>query len=145
MNSRERVLTAFNHKEPDRVPIDFGGIQSSIHQVGHDLLLKHLGLPDCNAPIIDRMQMIVKPSPILIDKFHCDVEPLFAKPGGNWRLSIDPINDTFIDEWGIKYIRPKGGFWYDLTDHPLKEGTFKELNNYRFPDPKVHNRIDGLN
>ena len=26
MNSRERVLTALSHKEPDRVPISFGDI-----------------------------------------------------------------------------------------------------------------------
>ena len=25
MNSRERVLAALDHKEPDMVPIDFGG------------------------------------------------------------------------------------------------------------------------
>ena len=25
MNSRERMLTALRHQEPDRVPIDFGG------------------------------------------------------------------------------------------------------------------------
>jgi uroporphyrinogen decarboxylase len=25
MNSRERVITALNHEEPDRVPIDLGG------------------------------------------------------------------------------------------------------------------------
>ena len=25
MNSRERVVTALNHEEPDRLPIDLGG------------------------------------------------------------------------------------------------------------------------
>ena len=31
MNSRERVLVALDHGEPDRVPIDFGGLVSSLH------------------------------------------------------------------------------------------------------------------
>ncbi|GAH18601.1 unnamed protein product, partial [marine sediment metagenome] len=31
MNSRERVNTTLSHKEPDKVPIDLGGNQSSIH------------------------------------------------------------------------------------------------------------------
>ena len=32
MNSRERVLTALNHKEPDRVPFDLGGtVVTGIH------------------------------------------------------------------------------------------------------------------
>lgn len=29
MNSRERVLTALRHEEPDMVPIDFGGTTKS--------------------------------------------------------------------------------------------------------------------
>ena len=29
MNSRERLLAALNHKEPDRVPIDLGGTPTS--------------------------------------------------------------------------------------------------------------------
>ena len=30
LSSRERVLTALDHKEPDRVPLDLGGYQSGI-------------------------------------------------------------------------------------------------------------------
>jgi len=30
MNSRERVLTAINHKEPDRVPLFFNGIDTKL-------------------------------------------------------------------------------------------------------------------
>ena len=29
MTSRERVLTTLNHKEPDKIPIDFGGMGST--------------------------------------------------------------------------------------------------------------------
>ena len=29
MNSRERVLTALDHQEPDRIPIDLGGRQTT--------------------------------------------------------------------------------------------------------------------
>ena len=31
MNSRERVRTALNHREPDKVPIDFGGFMTAIN------------------------------------------------------------------------------------------------------------------
>ena len=34
MTSRERVLAALNHREPDRVPIDFGGTAVSTIMVG---------------------------------------------------------------------------------------------------------------
>ncbi len=43
MTSRERVYAALNNKEPDRVPIDFGGnFNSGISVLGHIGLKKHL-------------------------------------------------------------------------------------------------------
>ncbi len=45
MNHKERVLAALQHKEPDRVPIDFGGTNDSlILAVGYQELRKQLGL-----------------------------------------------------------------------------------------------------
>ena len=32
MTSRERLLKALNHEQPDRVPIDLGGNQTGIHK-----------------------------------------------------------------------------------------------------------------
>jgi hypothetical protein len=34
-NSRERNVTTLSHREPDRVPISFGGLHDSIHLYGH--------------------------------------------------------------------------------------------------------------
>ena len=43
MNPRERVKSALNHQEPDRIPIDLGGsICSSIHKDAYIELKKHL-------------------------------------------------------------------------------------------------------
>jgi len=44
MNSRERVLASFDHIEPDRVPLDFGG-ETSITQQAYTKLKNHLGYP----------------------------------------------------------------------------------------------------
>ncbi|MEN6495764.1 MAG: methyltransferase, partial [Thermoguttaceae bacterium] len=45
MNSRERVLRAINHQEPDRVPIDVGGTrQSGIAASTYHRLKQRLGL-----------------------------------------------------------------------------------------------------
>ena len=36
MNSRERVRTALNHQEPDRVPYDLGGtVMTGIHKYAY--------------------------------------------------------------------------------------------------------------
>ncbi len=38
LSSRERVLTALDHKEPDRVPLDLGGYQSGITTIAYEKL-----------------------------------------------------------------------------------------------------------
>ncbi len=45
MNSRQRVVTALNHKEPDRVPIDIGGTGATTLLIPtYEALIKFLGL-----------------------------------------------------------------------------------------------------
>jgi len=144
MNSRQRVLLALAHKEPDRVPIDFGGLTTSIHHQAHRRLLEYLKMPLYEAPIMDMFQQIVNPAPALQELFHADVVGFFANPGSGWALEVDPITDTYVDEWDVLYRRPPGGYWYDLADHPLKEGTMEELNRFRFPDPRDPSRVKGL-
>jgi len=44
MNSRERVKTALNHREPDKVPIDLGGCATCIEAEAYEDLKKYLGI-----------------------------------------------------------------------------------------------------
>ncbi|MHA1209697.1 MAG: hypothetical protein ACTSSA_10500 [Candidatus Freyarchaeota archaeon] len=54
LSHRERVEMALNHEEPDRVPIEFGGVNNSIYEkpfywpispkYGYSALVKYLGL-----------------------------------------------------------------------------------------------------
>jgi len=62
MNSRDRVLSAINHKEPDRVPIDLGGSPSSgISVVAYQNLIKHLGKTHLQTHVYDVVQEVVQP------------------------------------------------------------------------------------
>ena len=46
MTPRERVMTALDHKEPDRVPLDIGGGQStSLVAEAYENLLRHCDRP----------------------------------------------------------------------------------------------------
>ena len=45
MTGRERILAALEHRQPDRVPIDFGGHRSSgTSAIGYARMKKHLGI-----------------------------------------------------------------------------------------------------
>ena len=58
MNSRERVKTALNHEEPDKVPIDLGGNVSGIHIKAYKKLLEYLGFEDNNIRYYDFPQQL---------------------------------------------------------------------------------------
>ena len=59
MNSRERVRTTLNHREPDRVAIDFNGHRSSgIMAQPYVKLREHLGLPSSELYVYDFIQQL---------------------------------------------------------------------------------------
>ena len=54
MNSRERVRTTLDHREPDRIPFDLGGTpMSGIHKIAYRNLRRYLGLPEVEIRITD--------------------------------------------------------------------------------------------
>ena len=76
VNSRERVLKAVNFQQPDRVPIDLGGIRASgINAVVYDKLKKRMGI-DTPTRVHDTMQILAELEMDVIDRLHVDVLPL---------------------------------------------------------------------
>ncbi|MCL4377402.1 MAG: hypothetical protein M1409_03300 [Actinobacteria bacterium] len=144
MNSRDRVLKSINHEEPDRVPIDFGGMHTSIHAIGEQKLKEYLGFKGGKQKILDYFQYIVSPDERLLEIFQSDVMPVLTKPASNYIFKINEIDDTYEDEWGNKYIRPKGGFFYDFKEHVMKNFTIKDINKFQFPNPSDKARVTGL-
>ena len=59
MTSRQRILTALNHHEPDRVPIDLGGYRSSgISAIAYPKLRAALGLEPRPVYVYDPVQQL---------------------------------------------------------------------------------------
>lgn len=76
MNSRERVLKAVNFEQPDRVPIDLGGIRASgIHVLAYDKLKKRMGI-ETPTRVHDTMQMLAELEIEVVERLHVDVLPL---------------------------------------------------------------------
>ncbi len=73
MKSRERILSAINHKQPDRIPIDLGATPSSgISVVAYNNLIKYLGL-NLQNHVYDVVQEVTQPEMELLDMFKVDV------------------------------------------------------------------------
>ena len=126
------------------MPIDFGGLVSSLHHEAYRSLMQYLGMPVDEIPIMDMFQQIVDPAPALKDRFHADIVGFFPHDAADFEFKLDSATDSFVDEWGVVYRRPPGGYWYDLAGHPLTEGTMEELQELRFPDPRDPHRVKGM-
>jgi uroporphyrinogen decarboxylase len=77
MNSRERVLLAINHQEPDRVPIDLGGTRQSGIAASTYHRLKQL--LDVRTPtrVFDVFQMLAEVERPVRERFGADVIGLY--------------------------------------------------------------------
>ena len=77
MNSRERILAAFDHTEPDRVPVDFSGHRSSgIAAVAYPKLREYLGLDPVPVRVYDAIQQLAIVDEDVLDRFGVDVVEL---------------------------------------------------------------------
>ena len=115
MNSRERMLTALNHEEPDRVPIDLGGtVVSTIAIPTYAALRKHLKLPEKPIKTLEFVQQVAVVDNDVLDRLGVDVIPVFANPPGGYKpVFVDEgeRGESFKDEFGAKLLRPKDGFY----------------------------------
>ena len=74
MKSRERILEALAHREPDRIPVDLGATPSSgISVVAWKNLLKYLGKGHLHPRVYDVVQEVVQPEDEILELFGVDV------------------------------------------------------------------------
>ena len=146
LTSRERILKAVNHKEPDRIPIDIGGTQqTSLHRVAQKKLLEYFDKP-FNDEVFDLIQQLSRTEEFISKKFGNDCYLIMPNMSDDWELKVWSDNEAsyFIDEWGIKYKKKHDGFYYDVWESPLSEGTLDALEKYKYPDPNNPGRVRGL-
>ncbi len=98
MNSRERVMSSINHKEPDRVPIDLGSTPSSgISAIAYNNLKKHMGINAGSTRVYDVVQQVVQPEDGILQRFGVDVADvgrMFNDEASDWYEVILPDGST---------------------------------------------------
>lgn len=152
MNSRERILTTLNHKEPDRVPFDLAGSTwTGITNTAYQNLRKYLGKAESIPEWSDVVQQIVIPSEEILNQLKVDTRGVFPLTSHNWdvysKLKYCGTYFEYFDEWGFTHHFPKNGYWFSLVQHPMKEIDFEEediIENYKWPDARKPQRFSGL-
>ena len=149
MNSRERVLLALNHKEPDRVPFDLGGtVVTGINIKAYTALRQYLGLPYVEPKIVDIFQQIVQVDEDVMQRLGVDVKNISPRSSATFQIEIKDMGDYtyFYDEFKIGWRMPKeGGWYYDMFDHPLAGAIAEaDVDKFAWPDPLDPARFVGL-
>lgn len=145
MTPRERLNTALDHREPDRVPIDLGGIVTGITKVAHERVRRYLGI-EGGENIIDMIQQLVEPEEELLRRFGVDTRYVFLT-GSRDHTVEDFELPEYTDEWGVKRRRAvlnTGGAYYDIVESPFTASTLEELKSREWPDPYVEGRFKDL-
>jgi uroporphyrinogen decarboxylase len=73
MNSRERILAAINHQEPDGLPVDLGATPSSgISAITYHRLKQHVGMHSGHTRVYDVVQQLAQPEEAILDRYRVD-------------------------------------------------------------------------
>jgi uroporphyrinogen decarboxylase len=149
MTSRERVKTALDHKEPDRIPVDLGGFQTGIHKNVYRELIDYLEINE-EIGMLDPVQQIVKPSETILQKFHVDIRYITSHGPDNFKGGIvknerdGRIWHDLKDEFGVVWSMPDDQQLYmDISHHPLANAGIDDIARYPFPDGNDKSRFTG--
>jgi len=150
MTHRNRLLTALDHREPDRVPLDLAATQvTGIHTIANRELRQTFGLPPNGAHLCDSIQQLALPDDNLIERLGVDARGLFPLNSHNWNVHEEDRGDHWVyhDEWGITHRRSKPeGLYYSIVQVPLPASglTARDIERHQWPDMSDPQRISGL-
>ncbi|TFG97409.1 MAG: hypothetical protein E4H13_11040 [Calditrichales bacterium] len=137
---RERVLAAFSHEEPDRIPIDLMGNASMLLDDTYLRLRDHLGLAPI--PPVRSGTTANYYDERILEKLDVDFRRIFLKKNpGNKVVQHD--ENSFTDIWGIRY--EKFGTLVNITEYPLARAeSLDDIVSYRWPEASEMFSAEGL-
>ncbi|MBI5388194.1 MAG: methyltransferase [Verrucomicrobia bacterium] len=143
MTSRERVLSALNHVEPDRIPLDLSGHRSSgISAIAYAKLRKYFGLEGRPLRVYDPVQQLAIVDEEVLGRFGIDTIELgraFALEDKHWADWVLPDGtpcqvpvwtkpERLDGEWVVRGLNdqiiarmPDGVLYFEQSYYPFAE------------------------
>ena len=155
MTSRERVLAAIQHHQPDKVPVDLGSTPSSgISAIAYSNLIKHIRKHGLPVQVYDVVQQLAQPDMSVIDLFGVDVIDIgrgFNDKPSDWKpTTLSNGASAFYPQWfnpvklddgtfatydddgkTMLSLMPVGATFFDQTYFPYLDGypdTYENLD-----------------
>ena len=147
MTSLERVIAACNHETLDRVPFDLGSsLVTGITKNAYTALCGALGIEIDEPVLYDMVQQLAELDERVVDALEVDVRGIIP----NFVRKNPPLSDwngspSFVDEFGVRYVRPADALYYDVAESPLAgDITLDDVMALPMPDPRDPALLDGL-
>jgi Uroporphyrinogen decarboxylase (URO-D) len=170
--SRERFVATLNHKQPDRIPIDFGGTAvTGVHVSCVAALRDHYGLEKRPVRVHEPYQMLGTLDDDLKNAMGLDVEGvvprnnMFGFPAENWKswmlnglevlvpgdfnTTVDANGDILVYPGGDTTVPPSGrmphgGYFFDgiIRQEPIDEEKLNPEDNMEEFSPVQQEDID---
>lgn len=147
--SKQRVVDALNHREPDRIPLDLGS--TGITGISRQALVRYLefvGMPHDDIELYEVTQQLGVIPETLLQWLGVDVRGIDPRPGSKWQLSISQQGDSevFYDEWGIGWRKPLDSrLYFDMYHAPLARAeSVADYERHNWPDPNDPVRYEQL-
>jgi uroporphyrinogen decarboxylase len=135
MTSRERILSAIAHKEPDRVPVDLGATPSSgISAIAYGNVKRHLGITSGHNRVYDVVQQLAQPEEDMLNRFGIDVVDVartFDKADSDWYdVTLFDGSTAQYPQWFHPVATPDGGWRSYAPDGTEIAMQLKDMNFY---------------
>ena len=149
MKGKERIQTALNHKEPDRVPYDLSGTTvTAITKNAYRRAMAFRGLSTEYSPeIIDPIQQIIIPSEENLQILKSDTRRIGAPRILRYEESKVMEGDTIVvyDFYGCKWTyQQESDIYFNLVASPLSEGDDISSRLHLLPRPDWETYIADL-
>lgn len=131
LTPRQRVLSALDHEEPDRVPLALWGSWYGLTDDVYSKLVDLLGLEPVEPFRPGGLHTVNYYDDRLLEGLKVDLR--YIAPGSTSATS--ELGPDGADRWGLKWS--KSGPYRAAVHHPLQGATFEEIEEYELPTAGV--------
>ncbi len=143
MTARERVLAAYAHTEPDRVPVCIGGTAQKFAPAAYFGVKERIGITEVldDEKELDELGNIIHYHPRVLDYFGSDFRHIHVK-----RLPAVKINSdgSRVHELGFTLKENPSSGLISFVDHPFHQASLRDLAGFPRPSPDDPRRTEGV-
>jgi uroporphyrinogen decarboxylase len=144
LTSRDRVLCALNHEEPDRVPLFIGTSgATTVLGPGYGKLKDHLGIRGGPERWFSKALQYRWLDEEVLVRLGADARAIVPGPAESV-FAKEVSGDHIIDIWGTPWRKAPDSIYFEIADFPLRTATLDDLEKYPWPNLTSPSRFAGL-